>query len=320
MPVRGRIDTSNENYTNSEKSNMSSRDISGNSGVVQFNPIEPKYTLDDIILSTNVKNKILDALVYKDKCDLVFNEWGLCNTHKYCKKIGINLYGEPGTGKTMAAHAIAKYMGKKIIEVSYADIESKYVGDTPKNLTRVFEQAQKTDSVLFFDEADAILSRRVTNMNNSTDVSVNQTRSVMLMLMNDYQGVIIFATNFIQNFDPAFMRRIMAHIHFQLPNFECRKKIWTSLIPKQMPNNLDIECISEKYEGISGSDISNAILMAAFKGARTDEGFVENSFFEEAIEDIITSKRANSDKLERTMVEDRIVSKEYALSQINKLK
>ena len=166
-------------------------------GEVSFSTEEPKYDLDDIILPAYVKEQILDVAEYMHNSKIVFEDWGLETTHKYSKRMGINLYGPPGTGKTMAAHAIAKHLNRKILVVNYADIESKYVGDTPKNIRKAFEVAKETNSVIFFDEADAILSKRVTNMLNATDVSVNQTRSVMLMILNDYQDIIIFATNFI---------------------------------------------------------------------------------------------------------------------------
>lgn len=170
-----------------------------------FIPEEPKWTLDDIILPESVKNQILDVATYADNSHRVFELWGFKKTHKYSRRIGINLYGAPGTGKTMAAHAIAKNLGRKILIVNYADIESKFVGETPKNIRKAFDAAKNSNSILFFDEADAILSKRVTNMTQAVDVSVNQTRSVMLMLMNEFQDFIIFATKFIENFDSAFM-------------------------------------------------------------------------------------------------------------------
>ena len=194
-------------------------------------PEEPKFSLEDIVLPAPLKEKILDVAEYAQNSHLVFETWGLAETHKYSRRIGINLYGASGTGKTMAAHAIAKHLGRKILAVNYADIESKYVGETPKNIRKVFEAAKASNSILFFDEADAILSRRVTNMSNATDVSVNQTRSVMLMLMNEFQDFIIFATNFIENFDPAFMRRISMHVEFTLPDLDCRRRLWQMYIP-----------------------------------------------------------------------------------------
>lgn len=262
-----------------------------------FIPEEPKWSLDEIILPDDVKNQILDVATYADNAHRVFELWGFKKTHKFSRRIGINLYGEPGTGKTMAAHAIAKNLGRKILIVNYADIESKFVGETPKNIRKAFEAAKKTNSILFFDEADAILSKRVTNMTQAVDVSVNQTRSVMLMLMNEFQDFIIFATNFIENFDAAFMRRISMHIKFNLPDLECRKRLWRMYTPLEVPNNIDFDEIAKKYDGISGSDISNAILNAAFKAARLKVDELDKKLVFEAVENILASKLANYGKL-----------------------
>ena len=259
-----------------------------------FVPVEPKFSLDDIILPQSTKDQILDVATYAENSIKVFEYWGFKNTHKFSRRIGINLYGAPGTGKTMAAHAIAKNLGRKILIVNYADIESKFVGETPKNIRKAFEVAQKTNSILFFDEADAILSKRVTNMTQAVDVSVNQTRSVMLMLMNEFQDFIIFATNFIENFDPAFMRRISVHVKFELPDEDCRKKLWQKYIPAELPNNIDVEEIAKKFSGISGSDISNAMLNSAFKAARMNLDELDKKIVFEAVENILESKRANS--------------------------
>ena len=262
-----------------------------------FIPEEPKWSLDEIILPDDVKNQILDVATYADNAHRVFELWGFKHTHKFSRRIGINLYGAPGTGKTMAAHAIAKNLGRKILIVNYADIESKFVGETPKNIRKAFEAAAATNSILFFDEADAILSKRVTNMTQAVDVSVNQTRSVMLMLMNEFQDFIIFATNFIENFDAAFMRRISIHIKFTLPDETCRKKLWRMYTPPEVPNNLDFDELAKKFDGISGSDISNAMLNAAFKAARLKLDELDKNLVFEAVENILASKKANAGNL-----------------------
>ena len=310
----GKRTTQTDTYEDTTKN--SSVQSSKKKEEIVYLPEEPKFSLNDIVLPTAVKEKILDIAEYAQNSKLVFEVWGLDETHKYSKRIGINLYGAPGTGKTMAAHAIAKHLGRKILVVNYADIESKYVGDTPKNIRRVFEAAKSTNSILFFDEADAILSRRVTNMSNATDVSVNQTRSVMLMLMNEFQDFIIFATNFIENFDPAFMRRISMHVEFPLPDLDCRKKLWQMYVPQKMPTDVDFDEIAEKFDGISGSDISNAVLNAAFKAARRKFKSVSKELFFEAINDILASRAANS-KNEVTVTK-RFVSEEYVQAQLNK--
>lgn len=280
-----------------------------------FIPEIPKYTFNDLVLSSSVKDNLLDIADYIKNSHVVFDIWGLSKTHKHHRGIGINLYGPPGTGKTMAAHSLADYMQKKILVVNYADIESKYVGETPKNIRHVFEVAKKTHSIIFFDEADAILSKRVTNMSSATDVSVNQTRSVMLMLMNDYQDFILFATNFIQNFDMAFMRRIAKHVRFELPDTEARKKLWKLYIPSEMPTNADINELAEKYQGISGSDISTAILNSAFKATRQKKPFVAKEYIFEAIEDILKSKEANQGYTVKT----KAVSEKYVKKQLGYL-
>ncbi len=260
---------------------------------VAFMLSKPKFKLSDLILSEKNLDELKTVIKAKECWVKVFVEWNLQSVMKQRKSLFVNLYGDPGTGKTMAAHAIASELNKDMICVNYADIESKYVGETSKNLTNLFRTATEKDVIIFFDEADALLSKRVTNMSSSTDVSVNQTRSVFLTLLNDFDGMVIFATNFISNYDPAFMRRIQYHIRFELPDTELRKKLWHMYIPKEMPTDADITEIAKKYDEISGSDISNAVLKAALKAAKNHALLVKQSDFEEAVIEIIKSKKAN---------------------------
>lgn len=123
-----------------------------------------------------------------------------------------------------------------MLRVNYAEIESKYVGETSKNLERMFTVARLNHSIILFDEADALLSRRVTDMTSATDVSVNQTRSVLLTLLDGYDGMVIFTTNFISNYDPAFMRRIPFHIKFELPNEAQRIALLQHYLTGTIPN------------------------------------------------------------------------------------
>ncbi|WP_370766577.1 ATP-binding protein [Intestinibacter bartlettii] len=278
----------------------------------------PKYTFKDIVLANQVKSKIKDIIYFKKNQEKVFNEWGLSSViHENINKLVVNLYGPPGTGKTMAAHVIANEMKQNLLIVNYSELESKYVGETAKNIEKVFKFAKEKNLIIFFDEADAILSKRVTNMSHSTDVSVNQTRSVLLMLMNDYDGIILFATNFISNFDEAFMRRIQFHIKFELPDQKCRELLWKKYIPEKMPNNVDIHKLSYQYKGISGSDISNAVMNAAFKAARLEEEYVDEKYFFEAIQNIIKSKKENKSST-REIISEKIVTEDYVNSVLKK--
>ena len=308
------LDKSKENISDLNKSNKNSNNLKKDSFLVQ----KPKYSFDDIILSQDTKDQIENVIYFKKNQNKVFNEWGLSKVvRENTNKLAVNLYGPPGTGKTMAAHAIAKEMGQNMVIVNYSELESKYVGETSKNIEKVFSFAKQNNWIIFFDEADAILSKRVTNMSHSTDVSVNQTRSVLLMLMNDYNGIILFATNFISNFDEAFMRRIQFHIKFELPNQECRELLWKKYIPKQMPNNVNIYDLSCKYDGISGSDISNAVMIAAFKAARLDEEYVDEKYFCEAIQNIIKSKKENKSSSTK-VVSEKFVTEEYVNKVLKK--
>ena len=255
---------------------------------------EPKYRFCDLILDHSTISQLNDVVSFYQHQDLLLNTWGLAE--RYAEKGGLaaNLYGEPGTGKTMAAHAIAKALGKKLILVDYAEIESKYVGETAKNLTALFQTAEAHDAIIFFDEADALLSKRVTAMASATDVSVNQTRSVLLNLLNDYKGITLFATNFLQNYDSAFLRRIRYHIHFPLPDADHREMLWKQYIPARMPCHADCRELAEQYDGVSGSDIANAVFTAAVSAARNHAKEVSQVSLERAIQNTIDVKSANN--------------------------
>ena len=254
---------------------------------------EPMHRFSDLILDAGTVSQLHDVVSYYQHQDLLLNTWGL--SERYAEKAGLaaNLYGEPGTGKTMAAHAIANAIGKKLLLVDYAEIESKYVGETAKNLTALFYTAEAQEAIIFFDEADALLSKRVTTMASATDVSVNQTRSVLLNLLNDYKGMVLFATNFLRNYDPAFLRRIRYHIHFPLPDAEYREMLWKQYIPARMPCHVDYRELAEKYDGITGSDIANAVFTAAVSAAGNHEKEVSQIALERSIQNTIDAKSAN---------------------------
>ena len=285
--------------------------------LIQF----PVYSLEDMELSDQTLSMILDFVSYQKSYQKVFKDWGLDSTHGKNKQISVNLYGAPGTGKTMACHAIAHALNKKILIVNYAEIESKYVGETSKNIGKLFERASEIgDVIIFFDEADALLSKRVSSMSSSTDVSVNQTRSVLLTLLNNYEGIVVFATNFVENYDSAFMRRILSHIRFDLPDASVRAKLWRRYIPEKMPCNVDFYILSLKSEGFSGSDISNAVLKSALTAARKNSDCITMDFFENSIDEIRLSKVANGSNIRQAVpsvkVETREVSESFVKSQL----
>ena len=263
----------------------------------------PKFQFKDLILGYTTMAHLRDVISYYKNRDLLFDTWGLAERYSNQDGLAVNLYGEPGTGKTMAAHAIANALGKRMLPVDYAEIESKYVGETAKNLTALFRVAAEHEAIIFFDEADALLSKRVSNMSSATDVSVNQTRSVLLTLLNDYKGIVLFATNYIHNYDPAFLRRIRFHISFHLPDASLREALWKQYIPSKMPCHVDYRALAERFDGVSGSDIAAAVFNAAVRAARTQAEEVSRSHLETAIQDIIDVKMANLSKLVRGSTE-----------------
>jgi SpoVK/Ycf46/Vps4 family AAA+-type ATPase len=126
-----------------------------------------------------------------------------------------------------------------IIRANYAEIESKYVGETAKNIKAAFQKAKETGALLFFDEADSILGRRLSNVRQSTDHAVNVSRSVMLLELDQFSGVTVFATNLASNYDTAFIRRILGHIEMPLPDADQRLRLWQVHTPSRMPVELD---------------------------------------------------------------------------------
>lgn len=286
-----------------------------NTFISSLNYTRPKFNMSEIILPEKTMDSLKDFISLFNLYEKIFNLWGLNSTHKYSKLFSVNLYGDSGTGKTMAAHIIASELNLPLISVNYAELESKYVGETSKNLANLFSVAKEKNAILFFDEADAVLSKRVTNMSSSTDVSVNQTRSVLLSLMNDHEGIIIFTTNFIENFDAAFMRRIMSHIKFELPDRDARKLLWQKYLPDNMPiGELDTSYLSEISKGLTGSDISNCVLKSAIMAARKNHSIVNEYFFITAIEEVKASKKAH--KQEKFDIDKKIVSEKYVESKI----
>lgn len=269
------------------------------------------FKLSDLVLSEKTRDEVLDFLAYEKFENLVFEDWGLSQTHKHNRQRAINLYGSPGSGKTMAAYAIANELNRSLFAVNYAELESKYVGETSKNITSLFSEAKKCNGIILFDEADAMLSRRVSDMSSSTDVSVNQTRSVLLSLMNGHTGVIIFTTNFIENYDPAFMRRILFHINFELPDDAARELLWGKYIPEKLRSGIDVASLVSASAGLSGSEISSCVLKAAIQSARLSKSNVSQECLYDAICQAFKSKEANRAGYGAIEISRREVSEEY---------
>ncbi len=232
--------------------------------------------------------------------DLIYKEWGMAEKHKLDKALSINFSGLPGTGKTLTAEALASELKLKILDVPYEQIESKFVGETPKNIRAAFDFATENNAVLFFDEADSFLGKRLESVTQATDTAVNLTRSVMIKQLSAYQGIVVFATNLIRNYDPAFISRIRWKVQFDLPTEEARELIWKVQIPDQLPldDSVNFAELGKQFDEISGRDIKNAVFQAVVAAAREDkpkqEKKVTQEHFRTAITEVIESNKAAS--------------------------
>lgn len=226
----------------------------------------PRRQLKDLILPDDTSRQLKGLLTKIRYHRVLYEDFGLGEIDPYGGRTAINLYGPPGTGKSFAAEAIAHELGMGIIRANYAEIESKYVGETAKNIKAAFQKARETGALLFFDEADSILGRRLSNVRQSTDHAVNVSRSVMLLELDQFSGVTVFATNLASNYDTAFIRRILGHLEMPLPEAEQRARLWRYHIPARLPVQLtesDWARLVAETEGLAGGDILNIVVYAA---------------------------------------------------------
>ncbi len=226
--------------------------------------IEPRRTFDDVVLPPETLAALDHALQLIRKHDLIFREWGLGERHSTGLGLAFHFAGPPGTGKTICAEALAHALGRDLLVVRYAEIESRWVGQTSKHVASVFRVAERQNAVLFFDEADAIAGRRFSAATAGYEREANATVNVLLQELERFNGVIIFATNLAAALDPAFERRIRTHILFGLPGPEERERIWRSQLHDRTPlaEDVDFRALAEQFPR-SGGDIKNAVLKAA---------------------------------------------------------
>jgi ATP-dependent 26S proteasome regulatory subunit len=270
--------------------------------VEQFRSRPARCQLTDLILPA-VTRRQFDVLLSRLRHhDLLYNEWELSRIDPVgcCK--AVNFYGPPGTGKTMCAEALASELNVDLIEVNYAEIESKYVGETPKNICAAFRQAQESHqegrrpALLFFDEADSILGRRMTNVTQAADHSVNVSRAVMLKQLDEFNGVVVFATNLAKNFDGAFVRRILFHVEVPPPDCAGRKQLWQRMIGGKVPGRqlLDWDVLAQQSDGLAGGEIKNAVIIA-LSGTAARQAPERQVRMPDLLEAIADMKRAKTD-------------------------
>lgn len=234
--------------------------------MAMFEVETPRRQLKNLIVPEHTRVQLRSLLTKVKYHQVLYEDFGLREIDPEGGRTAINLYGPPGTGKSFAAEALAHELGRGLIRANYAEIESKYVGETAKNIKAAFQKAKETQAVLFFDEADSVLGRRLTNVTQSTDHAVNVSRSVMLLELDHFSGVTVFATNLAANYDTAFVRRILGHVEMPLPDAVGRAALWQYHLPSRLPAQLteaDRAQLVAETEGLAGGDILNIVMYAA---------------------------------------------------------
>ena len=237
--------------------------------------VEPteRDTFERIIVHASVKEDLNDGLNRILMREQIDADWGLSEIEPMKGRCVMNLVGPPGTGKTASAKAVARAVGKKLYQVDYAQCISKWVGDTGKHIKAAFAAAKQNNAILFFDEADSLMSKRIEMAEDGASNSINQNRNILMQELDAFDGVVLMASNFFQNYDEALLRRIAKHVQYELPNAEMREKIFDLHIPTKTRarfDSVDMSVVAKAAKGLSGGDIKvvceNAILRAATSG------------------------------------------------------
>ncbi len=234
------------------------------------NKIEPRYGWEDIILPPDQRALLSEIIQTVRRRSRVLEEWGVGEKLVSSRGVTVLFAGPPGTGKTMAAEIIAGKLGLDLYKIDLSTIISKYIGETEKNLERIFTEASSSNAILFFDEADAMFGKR-SEVRDSHDRYANIEISYLLQRMENYDGITILATNLRANLDQAFTRRLQFAVDFPFPEEDDRLRIWQSLFPPGVPRapNLDLALMAQRFK-LAGGNIRNILVSAAYLAA--DDG------------------------------------------------
>lgn len=236
-------------------------------GLFGISQLSANRRLEDLCLPPEYHRKLVTVCSMLKKREQVMNEWGFADKYSYGNGISLLFYGAPGTGKTMAAQAIAGELGMPLYRVDLSQLISKYIGETQKNIGKVFEQAGQLQGILLFDEADALFARR-NEVNDAQDKYSNAETAYLLQKIEEWDGISILATNLLQNFDEAFRRRITYMLNFPMPDEKVRAALWQKVFPEQadVSEDMDAVVLAENFE-LSGAAIRNAALQGAYLAA-----------------------------------------------------
>ncbi|HEX6362819.1 MAG TPA: ATP-binding protein, partial [Albitalea sp.] len=229
--------------------------------------IEPRQDWDDIVLPESQMEQLRSICSQARRRSRVYGEWGFDRKLSLGRGLNALFTGPPGTGKTMAAEVIARDLALNLYKIDLSQTVSKYIGETEKNLGRVFDQASEAHAILFFDEADALLGKR-SEVKDAHDRYANTEVAYLLQKIEEYEGVSILATNLRQNMDEAFTRRMRFIVEFPFPDESARRGIWQRAFPREAPLAADIDAgfLASRFK-LAGGSIRNIALGASFLAA-----------------------------------------------------
>jgi DNA polymerase III delta prime subunit len=233
--------------------------------------IAPRYRWEDIVLPKDTLAQLQEMVNTVRQRPVVYGQWGFDRKVALGKGLSALFAGESGTGKTMAADILAGELGQDLYKIDLSMLVSKYIGETEKNLNRVFSEAETSNAILFFDEADAIFGKR-SEVKDSHDRYANIEISYLLQRMEAYDGVVILASNLRGNLDEAFTRRLHFIVEFPFPEVADREIIWQVNFPPETPlaEDVDFRLLARRFR-ITGGNIRNIIMAAAFLAAEKSE-------------------------------------------------
>ncbi len=242
--------------------------------------INAVFTWDDLVVSDDQKKKmkmICDQVKYRS---VVNEDWGFRKKSPYGRGLCALFYGSPGTGKTMAVQVMANELGIDLYRIDLSQLSSKYIGETQKNISALFNKAKNINAMLFFDEADSMFAKR-SEVKDSNDRYANADTAFLLQKLEDYEGITILATNYVNNIDDAFKRRIKFMINFVFPTPDVRLKLWKQILPSDARTDepIDFDFYAKNFE-LSGSNIKEILTNAAFLAAADNSGICNRHIVE----------------------------------------
>ncbi len=250
--------------------------------------IETEMEWDDLVLHPDTLRQIRQVEHWIQHNDTVMDDWGMRKRVKPGYRV--LFHGPPGTGKTLTATLLGKYTGRPVFRIDLSRVVSKYIGETEKNLARLFDWSEHKDWILFFDEADALFGKR-TQIRDAHDKYANQEVSYLLQRIEAHSGLVILATNQKGNVDPAFLRRFQSSVQFQNPRAADRRLLWRQSFPKQITVAADVDwdAIADRYEltgaGIVGVAHFCALEVLAQGLEQIDRAFIEAAILRELVKE-----------------------------------